>query len=97
MTISRYKNTRILNLGKQLGSPTYLNKVRTAINNGSIRIIDTFVLKEDQRLDILAGKYYGDSRYWWIIAIASEIGYGLQVPPGTIITVPDLGDALKNI
>lgn len=97
MSISRYKNTSILNFGKQLGSPKYLNNIRTGINNGKIGIIDTFILNEDQRLDILAGKYYGDSRYWWIIAIASGIGYGLQVPPGTIITIPNLGDTLSNI
>ena len=46
------------------------------------------VLKEGDRLDIIAGKIYKNSTYWWIIAAASGIGWGLQVPPGTIIRIP---------
>jgi len=41
-------------------------------------------------LDHLAATYYKDSRYWWVLAAASEIGWGLQLPPGTVIVVPDL-------
>lgn len=95
MAISRYKNDPILSLGKQFGSAKYLTKLRNNINSGNIEIIDTLILHEDQRLDILAGQIYGDSRYWWVLAIASGIGYGLQVPPGTIIYIPNLGDVLS--
>jgi hypothetical protein len=33
---------------------------------------------------------YGDSRYWWVLAASSDIGWGLQIPPGTVIRIPDL-------
>ncbi len=94
MSISRYKNNSILNIGKNFGSPEYLNNIRSSINSGRIGIINNIILNEEQRLDILAGQYYGDGRYWWVLAIASGIGYSLQVPPGTLITIPNLADVL---
>ena len=40
----------------------------------------------------MAANVYGDSSLWWIIAAASNIGWGLQVPPGTVLKIPtDLG------
>lgn len=55
----------------------------------------TLILKEGDRLDIIAGKFYKNSTYWWIIAAASGIGWGLQVPPGTVIRVPTNLDQIK--
>lgn len=31
---------------------------------------------ENDRLDLLAYRYYGDVRYWWIIAQANQLGKG---------------------
>ena len=63
----------------------------SAIYHASISgAIDTkkIVLNSTQRLDTLAGEYYGDSQYWWVIAASSGIGWGLQVPAGTVIRIP---------
>lgn len=49
---------------------------------------DKVILTDRQRLDTLSGKHYGDSQYWWIIAAASGIGWGMQVPAGTVIRIP---------
>jgi nucleoid-associated protein YgaU len=57
-----------------------------------VPITRTFTSTVDDRLDTLAGSLYGDARYWWVIAAASDIGWGLQIPPGTIIRVVDLVD-----
>jgi nucleoid-associated protein YgaU len=46
------------------------------------------VLKEGERLDTIAGREYGNARLWWLIAAASGIGWGLQVPPGTQLLIP---------
>ena len=46
------------------------------------------ILNSTQRLDSLAGQYYGDSQYWWVIAASSGIGWGLQVPAGTVVRIP---------
>jgi hypothetical protein len=54
----------------------------------------TIELKEKQRLDHLAGVVYNDSSYWWVIASASGIGWGLQVPAGTVIRIPT---SLENV
>jgi|TARA_R110000851_G_scaffold303630_2_gene461275 hypothetical protein len=41
------------------------------------------------RLDNLAFKYYKDTRLWWIIARANNIGKGnFNVPIGTQIRIP---------
>ena len=57
--------------------------------------ITVVVLEEGQRLDQIAGVFYGDSSYWWAIAAASGIGWALQVPPGTVLRVPkNIGDVL---
>jgi len=54
------------------------------------------VLKEGERLDAIAGRTYGNARLWWVIAAASGIGWGLQVPPGTQVLIPsDLKQALS--
>jgi nucleoid-associated protein YgaU len=48
------------------------------------------VLKGFERLDTIAGKVYGDATLWWVLAAASGIGWGLQVPPDTIVNIPNI-------
>lgn len=67
-----------------------------AASTGSLKC-KVFTMNSTQRLDTLAGKYYGNSQYWWIIAAASGIGWGLQVPPGTLIRIPESADAAQNL
>ena len=43
---------------------------------------------EFRRLDHLAQDYLGDASLWWVIAAASGIGWGLQIPEGTRLVVP---------
>ena len=94
MPISRYKNTPTLSFGESYGTSTYIQKIRSGINDGSLKYKES-VLQGRQRLDIIAGEEYGDSRYWWIIAAASQIGWSLQCPPGTILYIPDLQSVLR--
>tara|TARA_B100000676_G_C17851443_1_gene718323 strand:- start:484 stop:771 length:288 start_codon:yes stop_codon:yes gene_type:complete len=55
------------------------------------------LIKESQRLDHLAAKHLGDSTLWWILAGLSNIGWGMQVPAGTIIKIPLDINAIKTI
>jgi nucleoid-associated protein YgaU len=81
MSQSRYKSS----IGKVKRANT------SAIYSASISgALDTekIVLNTSQRLDTLAGQYYGDAQYWWVIAASSGIGWALQVPAGTVIRIP---------
>lgn len=96
MTIKRYARTRIYGLNFRYGTSFAIPAIRENIQNGNIRFSET-VLQEGERADIIAGKEYGDGRLWWIIAAASNIGYGLQLPPGTRILIPNLSDVIRFV
>jgi hypothetical protein len=89
MTTSRYVSTPVLGYGTQYGTSTAVSRIRSAVNDGRLPV-DELVLRGAERLDTLAGSIYGDARYWWVLAAASGVGWGLQIPPGTIVNVPSL-------
>ena len=90
MAFSRYLRDRLRPDGKGLSMAGAVAAIRQAINSGQVSISQEFVTTQADRLDTIAGAIYGDGRYWWIIAAASNVGWGLQVPPGTVIRVPNL-------
>jgi len=96
MAVSRYSRTPRLDLGAQLGTSVAVQNIRSAIKDNQIPV-KTILLRGAERLDTIAGSVYGDSRYWWVLAAASNIGWGLQVPPGTIINIPDLAAVIKIV
>jgi len=93
---SRYSGTPIINGGKSRGTSNTINLIREGISNQQISF-EEVILQESQRLDIIAGIEYGDSSLWWILAAASNVGWGLQVPPGTLIRIPNLQSVLETI
>ncbi len=92
----RYSNASLIKGAKLKNSASRAFDVRAAVKNGNINFSE-ITLQEAQRLDILAGIYYGDSTLWWAIAAASDIGWSLQVPPGTLIRIPQEKDLRKII
>mgnify|MGYP003112696852 CR=1 FL=1 len=98
MSISRYKFTRVIEVDgkKYYGTSKVCYQIKNAIDNNLLEHA-TVILKQSQRLDHVAGVAYGDSGLWWVIAAASGIGWGLQVPPGTIIKVPNDIDSVFSI
>ena len=85
--INRYRRVNILAGGKKLGTSRVCHAIRRGVQLGQITITN-YTLKENERLDTIAGRYYGDASLWWVIAAASGIGWGLQVPAGTQLTIP---------
>lgn len=97
MTVaSRYSRAPILGFGAQYGTSGAIKAIRRAIKSGSLQV-KSITLKGADRLDTLAGSIYGDGRHWWILAAASDIGWGLQCPPGTVINIPALADVLAIV
>ena len=85
--IKRNVRTPLLKGGKLRGTGRAGIAIYTAVNKKIIQV-ETRVLKGAERLDIIAGKYYGDASLWWVIAAASGIGWNLQVPPGVVLKIP---------
>ena len=91
MAFSRYARTPVLNFGAQYGTSRAREAIQKAIANGTLAT-KPLIVRGAERLDTLAGALYNDGRYWWVLAAASNIGWGMQVPPGTQLNVPNLGD-----
>ena len=96
MAFSRYAQSPRLNFAAQYGTSIAASIIRSAIANNTIAV-QTTVIRGVERLDTMAGVIYVDSRYWWILAAASDIGWGLQVPPGTVIKIPSLEDVSRLV
>ena len=82
--------------GGKLSSAQAVPKIRRARDLGLIKTKDYYI-QESQRLDHLANKFFKDSQLWWVLAALSDIGWGLQVPAGTIIKVPNNLEIIKQI
>ncbi len=93
MAIRRYQSTKIYDNSIQGTFKGHVS-IRQGIDDGTISYKE-IVLSKSERLDIIAGREYGDSEYWWVIAAASKIGWGLQIPEGTQIIVPNLNQVIN--
>jgi nucleoid-associated protein YgaU len=90
MAFSRYARDYPSYDGKGYAASRSIATLRANISAGYVPIQKVIISTEGDRLDTIAGAVYGDGRYWWVLAAASNIGWGMQVPPGTIINVPDI-------
>lgn len=87
MAISRYDEDNFVQGGKLLGTNQAIVRLRDAISANAVSTFET-ITTNAERLDIIAGRQYGDGRLWWVIAAASGIGWWPQVPAGTRLVVP---------
>jgi len=90
MAFSRYTRDDIGRGGLGLSVALATRRIRAAMRDGFIVPDRTLIVTQRDRLDTIAGEVYGDGRYWWVLAAASNIGWSLQVPPGVVINVLDL-------
>ena len=96
--MNRYESTKTM---KQ--EETFIKRYETTTYPEFERKEDDIyiITRKLERLDLLADRYYEDSRYWWIIARANNIGKGtLTIPPGKQIRIPqnitDIFDDLET-
>jgi nucleoid-associated protein YgaU len=88
MSISRYAFSKRYGGHKTKVASSKANYIIfKAVNSGAVKYT-TKILQEGERLDQIAGEIYEDGSLWWVIAAASGIGWGLQVPPGTLLRIP---------
>ena len=92
----RYTRVPLIKGGKQMGTSAASVAIRAAVDTGVIDF-KQHVLQEGERLDIIAGREYGNASLWWILAGASAIGWSLQVPPGTLIIIPTSLSQVSNV
>ena len=82
---NRYENIQILRttLGKRYKKTTNYPKMAKSAN-------DTYIVSiQGDRLDNLAYKFYNDSRLWWILARANNLGKGdMETPIGKQLRIP---------
>jgi hypothetical protein len=45
---------------------------------------------EGDRIDLLAHRYLGDARLWWIICDYNDIFFPLELAPGTDLRIPSI-------
>lgn len=86
-TTSRYSKTETYNFRQYYGTPEAVLRIRTAIKNNLIAVKEVYI-KGSQRLDHISFQEYGKEEYWWVIAAASGISWGCQVPSDTLLLVP---------
>jgi hypothetical protein len=84
--MNRYDNPTILTT--QQGKPYWKGK---SYPNIPVSESDAYVItSSEDRLDLLAYRYYNDATLWWIIAMANNNSTkGLMYPePGTQLRIP---------
>lgn len=91
--MNRYENA--LRKARSFETWTANQKIRNAVISGEIRTT-TRILKEGERLDHIAGEVWGDSQAAWVIAACSGVGWWLQCPPGTVLSIPDSLEVIKQ-
>ena len=55
------------------------------------------IAREEDRFDLIASDFYGDSTYWWVVVMANDLpGDSMYAPPGFQLRIPNnLNDALS--
>lgn len=79
----KYTDKTVNSLGQRVYKTTLFPTIVRSVN-------DIYIMsRRGDRLDMYALKYYGDTRYWPIIASVNFIGKGsLMVPPDMQIRIP---------
>jgi hypothetical protein len=97
----RYQNigTYTTNDGKLIYLPTKYPSVVTSNNDYYI------IAKAEDRLDLIAADFYGDSTLWWVVAMANDVpgdsmfltpGFQLRIPGNTATALDEYDDYNTN-
>ena len=75
---------------------TYLETINpTPVEESQQDIFHEVLREEENRLDIIANKYYNSPDLWWVIAMANNLIDPMYVKPGTIVRIPPITSLFK--
>lgn len=76
------------------GSEKHVSRLSSVFYPDFSQNEDVYIVsKMGDRLDNLAYDYYGDSSYWYVIAIVNNLGRGtISVSPGIVLRIPYYDD-----
>jgi hypothetical protein len=89
---SRYQNIGLQKVDN--GETIYLpTKYPTLVPSNEDYYI---IAREEDRFDLIAADFFGDSTYWWVVVMANDLpGDSMYAPPGFQLRIPgNLNDAL---
>ena len=85
--VSRYKIYRQI---VENDGTTYLETVnQTPVIETESDIYHEVDITEENRLDIIANRYYNDPSLWWVIAMANDLVDPFLIKVGTIVRIPN--------
>ena len=107
--MSRYYNKRVLNNSSEYYAPLRKKRNAKIIRQSDTPILynpgvmdrasvlsTTHIWKYGDRFYTMAQKYYGDVRYWWVIAWYNGAPTEAHMDPGDLIEITvNIEDALK--
>lgn len=56
-----------------------------------------YTIVELDRLDVLAAKFLGDARFWWVIAEYNNIDYAEDLTVGQILRIPSINNLYAKV
>ncbi|AWD93030.1 hypothetical protein HSE3_gp078 [Bacillus phage vB_BceM-HSE3] len=85
---SRYRRTKILIDGDN--NEFYETWSKPRIEESSDDIYHQVDIAEENRLDLIAYRYYQNTLLYWVIASANNISNPLIIPAGTVLRIPSI-------
>ena len=59
---------------------------------------DLYELRQGDRLDLIADRYYGDAQLWWVIMDANpEYDFEFEIPYGAELKIPAHRDVRRKL
>lgn len=95
-SISRYKMYRVINNDDD--NSIYLetfNQVKSTWENEQGNTYHIVTKDEENRLDIIANKFYNNPSYGWIIALVNQIIDPFVIPADTVLIIPSMSSLFK--
>lgn len=89
---SRYARLPVYQAKDKHGTTRATIPIRRRLDGDTVTRL-TYTMKAPETIEYLAWQFYKSSQEWWRIADAMPLGFPLDLPPGTRVSVPDVTQA----